>query len=313
MRSAVMVFPSKMRAFPSSYLANALTVDVEDYYHVSAFEDRVCRSNWDKLESRVEASTEKLLRIFGEAGVQGTFFILGWVADRYPHLIRRIVQEGHELASHGYWHQLVYDLTPEAFAADIVASKDAIANASGIEVSAYRAPSFSITLRSLWALEILVEHGFQIDSSIFPISGHDRYGIPGARKDIHDLPTTQGSICEFPPSVWTCGRFSIPIGGGYFRLFPLSLTQQAIRAVRRTGRPAIFYTHPWEIDPDQPTCLGINWKTRSRHYVGLKRTESRLRKMLALLPFDTMSKVLRGYQAAILRKNLHPESVQVTA
>lgn len=274
------------------HVSNALTVDVEDYFQVTAFSDRVCRSTWDKFECRVEANTEKLLRIFDEAGVRGTFFILGWIAERYPALVRRIAYHGHELASHGYWHQLVYELTPEAFATDIDASKEAIADASGIVVTAYRAPSFSITKRSLWALEILTKHGFQVDSSIFPISGHDRYGYPEAPKEIHPIETFNGTLHEFPPTAWSRGRVHVPIGGGYFRLFPLELSCRAIEGVRRAGRPAMFYTHPWEFDPGQPRFPGVKWKTRSRHYVGLKRTETRLRKMLARYKFGTMSQVL---------------------
>lgn len=271
---------------------NALTVDVEDYFQVSAFADRVSRKDWDKYESRIESNTEKLLTLFDQSNVRATFFILGWVAERYPQLIKRIATSGHELASHGYWHQLVYDLTPEEFARDICDSKDAIANASGIEVTAYRAPSFSIVEQSLWALDILAEHDFRIDSSIFPIGGHDRYGLVDAKKEIHDIETKHGTIREFPPSAWSRGRIHIPIGGGYFRLFPLKLTLKAIQAVRAAGRPAMFYTHPWEFDPDQPRMPGLKRGTRFRHYVGLKKTESRLTQMLRECQFGTMSDVL---------------------
>lgn len=268
---------------------NALTVDVEDYFQVSGFADRISRRDWDKYECRIEANTDKLLSIFDERRVRGTFFILGWVADRYPNLVRRIARAGHELASHGYWHQLVYDLTPDEFAKDIERSKAAIADASGITVTAYRAPSFSITEKSMWALEVLAEHNFLIDSSIFPISGHDRYGCPEAVKEIHDIETSAGMICEFPPSAWSRGRAHVPIGGGYFRLFPLKLTCKAIDAVRRQGRPAMFYTHPWEFDPDQPRIRGVSWKNRSRHYVGLQRCAMKLHRMLNEFRFDCMS------------------------
>lgn len=271
---------------------NALTVDVEDYFHVSAFTDRICRSQWDQLESRVELSTDRLLSIFDRHDVRGTFFILGWVADRYPELVRRIADGGHEVASHGYWHQLVYDLTPEEFADDIEKSKEAIADASGIVVTAYRAPSFSITDQSRWALQVLAEHGMEVDSSVFPIGGHDRYGCPDAPKEVHAIETASGTIQEFPPSAWSHGRFHVPIGGGYFRLFPLSLTLRAIRAVRTQGRPAMFYTHPWEFDADQPRVDRLESKTRFRHYVGLKRTANRLCKLLERQPFDTLSRVL---------------------
>ena len=195
-----------------------MSVDVEDYFQVSAFADRVCRKDWDKYECRVEANTDRLLSIFASAEVQGTFFILGWIAERYPALVKRIATAGHEIASHGYWHQLVYDLSPDEFAADITASCEAIHNACGVEVTAYRAPSFSIVPRSRWALDILAEKGFTIDSSIFPIAGHDRYGDPDAPKSIHVIETAHGSITEFPPTAGNIGRLPLPIGGGYFPL-----------------------------------------------------------------------------------------------
>ncbi|WP_182870587.1 XrtA system polysaccharide deacetylase [Stieleria mannarensis] len=273
-------------------MLNALTVDVEDYFQVSAFADRVTRKDWDKYECRVEANTDKLLAIFDQYNVRGTFFVLGWVAERYPALVKRIAHAGHELASHGYWHQLVYDLTPATFAKDIADSKDAIADACGIEVTAYRAPSFSIVEESLWALDILAENDIRIDSSIFPIGGHDRYGLADAPKEIHDIETPHGTIREFPPSAWSRGRIHVPIGGGYFRLFPLPLTLKAIQKVREHGRPAMFYTHPWEFDPDQPKLSGLKPSTRFRHYVGLKRTESRLTKMLTECDFGTVSDAL---------------------
>lgn len=249
------------------------------------------------MESRVEKNTDKLLSLFDRHSVRGTFFVLGWVATRYPALVRRISAAGHELASHGYWHQLVYDLTPEEFADDIASSIEAIADASGIVVTAYRAPSFSITERSLWALEILAEHDIRVDSSIFPIGGHDRYGLATAEKEIHDIPTSAGVIREFPPTAWSNGRVHVPVGGGYFRLFPLKLTFKAIDAIHRERRPVMFYTHPWEFDPEQPKIRGAGWKNRSRHYVGLRRTESRLSKMLDRYSFSTMS-------SAMSRENL---------
>ena len=179
-------------------IPNALTVDVEDYFQVSAFADRVCRKDWDKYECRVEGNTDRLLSIFDEAQVQATFFILGWVAERNPGLVRRIAASGHEVASHGYWHQLVYDLTPEEFAKDISDSRDAIHNACGIEVDTYRAPSFSIVPQSRWALQILTEQGYAYDSSIFPIAGHDRYGDPTAPKSVHVIETPAGKDYRIP-------------------------------------------------------------------------------------------------------------------
>ncbi len=273
-------------------LDGAFTVDVEDYFQVSAFEKRVSRANWDKYESRVGANTDHLLRILDKHQVRGTFFILGWIAERFPEVVKRIHAQGHELASHGYWHQLVYSLTPEEFAQDLVQSKEAIANATGVEVTAYRAPSFSIVERSLWALDVLIEQGFTIDSSIFPISGHDRYGIPGARRDIHTLEREAGSIREFPPSAWYWKKLNIPVGGGYFRILPFSLTLSVMRRIQKTRHPFMFYTHPWEFDPGQPRVAGIGRKSRFRHYYGLGRTTSRLETLLKRFAFGTVYEVL---------------------
>ena len=275
-------------------LINALTVDVEDYFQVSAFADRISRKDWDKLDCRVVANTDKLLSIFENHEVQGTFFILGWVAERYPALVRRIHSAGHEIASHGYWHQLVYDLTPEEFAKDLQDSREAIANACGVEAIAYRAPSFSITEKSLWAIDILAENGFKTDSSIFPISGHDRYGVPDAKKEIHTLETRYGAIKEFPPTAWQFGRLPLPVGGGYFRLFPLRLTSHAISKINAEGRPAMFYTHPWEFDPEQPRVPGLPKSTRFRHYVGLSKTVKRLKKMLDQSKFGTVTESINA-------------------
>lgn len=289
-----------------------MTIDVEDYFQVSGFAERICRRTWDRYECRVETNTNRLLSLLEDVHVRGTFFVLGWVADRYPELIRRIARAGHELASHGYWHQLVYELTPEEFAADIVRSRDAIATASGIQVDAYRAPSFSIVQRSLWALDLLAEHGFKTDSSIFPISGHDRYGVPDANKEIHDIETPHGPICEFPPSAWSRPPLHLPIGGGYFRLFPLRLTTAAINGVRRQGRPAMFYIHPWELDIAQPRINGISRKTRFRHYVGLQHTEKRLRRFCQSHSFDTMSAVIQSVKNQRLANDSASSSKAIT-
>lgn len=286
-------------------LPNILTVDVEDYFQVSAFERRVDRAAWDDIPSRVEASTETILEIFADAGARGTFFVLGWVADRFPQLVRRIADAGHELASHSYWHRLVYDLTPEAFRDDLRASRDAIGEAAGVTVTAYRAPSFSLTNRSLWALDVLIEEGFTVDSSIFPMC-HDRYGVAGARGDIHVRECDAGSIVEVPPSVWRRRQGAVPVGGGYFRLFPLGLTRRAIRGIHADGSPAMIYTHPWEFDPEQPRMKGIRPPTRFRHYVGLKRTAMRMRKLLREFPFAPMGEVLERY--AFMPENVEPKT-----
>jgi polysaccharide deacetylase family protein (PEP-CTERM system associated) len=277
-------------------LPNALTVDVEDYFQVSAFEHRIRRSNWDAMPCRVEENTDRLLALFDSVRVHATFFILGWVAERYPTLVNRIASAGHELASHGYWHRLVYDTTPGEFREDVRRSRDVIEQASGSRVTAYRAPSFSINKRSLWALDVLADLGFTIDSSIFPIR-HDRYGMPDARPEPHEIETDSGVITEFPPSVWNVGRYNLPIaGGGYFRLYPLGVTLRGIRSVAANGLPFMFYLHPWEIDADQPRVTGIGWKSWFRHYVGLRGTEAKLRRLMRSVRFDTMAATLAAYK-----------------
>lgn len=268
-----------------------LSVDVEDYFQVSAFEHRIQRDQWDSMSCRVEANTDRLLTIFSDADVHGTFFVLGWVANKFPKLIQRIADAGHELASHGYWHKLVYNLKPEEFRQDLRDSRDAIGSATGASVTAYRAPSFSITQKSLWALDILVEEGFLIDSSIFPVR-HDRYGMPDAIPEIHKRSTKSGDIIEIPPSFWQSPIAKIPIGGGYFRLLPQRVTTRAIKGVRDAGRPAMFYLHPWEIDPEQPRVTKVGLKSRFRHYVGLNKTEQKLERLLRSHKFASINTTL---------------------
>ena len=227
-----------------------MTIDVEDYFHVSVFEKTVDRSRWDSLESRVRANTARLLDLFDEHGVRGTFFVLGWVAERYPELVRTIAERGHELASHGYAHRLVYDQTPEAFREDIRRAKDLIESAAAQPVRGYRAPSFSVTARSMWALDVLLEEGYTYDASIFPIR-HDRYGIPDAPRWPHTIERGRGRIFEVPGSTVRIGSTNLPVaGGGYFRILPYAWTRWGIARVNAAERqPAIFYLHPWEIDP----------------------------------------------------------------
>jgi polysaccharide deacetylase family protein (PEP-CTERM system associated) len=269
-------------------ICHALTVDVEDYFQVSAFEQRVSRKNWDQYESRVEANTDRMLSLFDDCDVQGTFFVLGWVAERFPKLICRISNAGHEIGSHGYWHQLIYNLTAEQFATDIKDAQEAIVNACGVKPISYRAPSFSITKKSLWAMDILIEQGFIIDSSIFPIAGHDRYGVPDARKEIHECSSRNGKLLEFPPSLAKVAGVTVPIGGGYFRLFPTLMTTAAINKIQSDGRPAMFYIHPWEIDPAQPKINSIGVKNRLRHFINLKQTERKLNRLLRSHRFGPM-------------------------
>lgn len=269
-------------------VVNALTIDVEDYYHVSGFEHCVRRSEWDNYESRVVASTHKVLRVLERAEVRATFFILGWVARRYPELVRAIQDGGHEVGCHSYWHRLIYQMTPDEFRADLCRARDVLQAITCRPVTTFRAPSFSITQRSLWALDILVEEGFLLDSSIYP-THHDRYGIPGTPLGPHRLHCAEGTLREFPPPVWNVCGYPLPIGGGgYFRLYPYELTRLGLARINAEGRPASVYLHPWELDPDQPR-LAAGWARGFRHYVNLHRTEERLVRLLGDFSFTTIS------------------------
>lgn len=277
-------------------ILNALTIDVEDYYQVSAFEKLCPRNQWDQMPSRVEASTRRLLTLFEECQVQATFFILGWTARKFPHLVREIHAAGHELGCHSFWHRLVYRQTPRQFRSDLRQARLAIEDAAGQPVFAYRAPSFSITRRSWWALEILAEEGFKVDSSIFPIR-HDRYGVPEASPVPHPIATPAGTIWEFPLATVGRGRWRLPVsGGGYFRLYPLAVTQAALRWINRKKTPFVFYLHPWEIDPEQPVVAGASRRALWRHRVGLHRTLPRLKSLLASFRFGTLTQAMQPFR-----------------
>ncbi len=271
-----------------------LTVDVEDYFHVSAFAGVVARDAWNGFDSRVERNTDRLLGVFADADVRATFFVLGWVAERHPDLLKRIAAAGHEVASHSYSHRLVYHMTPDEFRFDIRRAKGVIEAATGVPVRGFRAPSFSITARSTWALDVLFQEGYQYDASIFPIH-HDRYGIPNARRDPHVIrratvsvvrdPTVSVAdkcLLEIPASTIRFAGMNFPIGGGgYFRILPYAWTAFGIRRLnQREGKPAMVYLHPWEIDPEQPR-LKAPLLSRFRHYRHLAQTEARLRRLLA--------------------------------
>lgn len=277
-------------------IVNAMTVDVEDYFQVSAFAHLVPYDQWPTLESRVCRNTERLLGILEEGGVRATCFVLGWVAERFPRLVQRIHDGGHELASHGYAHGLVYDGTPDAFRADICRAREVIQQAAGVRVRGYRAPSFSIVNRSLWALDVLIDEGYQFDSSIYPVH-HDRYGIPAWPRHIHRVQRSGGELWELPGSTVRRAGTNFPIGGGgYFRLLPYRLTSGGIRSVNTVeAKPAIFYLHPWEIDPDQPR-INAPLLSRVRHYFNLGQTEHRLRQLLSEFQFGTISDVINNHR-----------------
>jgi len=273
-------------------MVNAMTVDVEDYFQVSAFDNVVSRDAWAGMESRVVANTGRLLDLFDEFDVRSTFFVLGWVAERHPALVRAIVARGHELASHGYAHRLVYSQTPAEFREDVRRAKGLLEDAGGVAVHGYRAPSFSVTSRSLWALDVLLEEEYRYDASIFPIR-HDRYGIPDAPRWPHAIERPAGRVYEVPGSTVRLGGTNLPVaGGGYFRILPYAWTRFGISRVNRTERqPVVFYLHPWEIDADQPR-LSAGALSRFRHYRNLHKTESRLRRLMRDFTFAPVASVL---------------------
>lgn len=268
-----------------------MSVDVEDYFQVSAFAPYIARKDWDNFPCRVERNTKHILDLFGEYGIRATFFTLGWVAERYPDLIRCIVDGGHELACHGYDHVRVNHQSPSEFRVDVEKSRFLLEQAGGVAVKGYRAASYSIGAGNLWALEVLAELGFAYSSSIYPIK-HDLYGMPEAPRFAF-RPKNAPELLEIPVTTVAFGEHKFPAGGGgYFRLFPYVLSKWAINRVNRhDGESAVFYFHPWEVDPDQPRQAGVNLKTRFRHYLNLARMESRLRCLLSDFRWDTMERV----------------------
>ena len=274
-------------------ICNAMTVDVEDYFHVGAFSGVIDPTTWDHFPSRVERNTYRILDLFDEQDVRITFFVLGWVAERFPKLVRVLAERGHEIACHGYSHQLVYGQTPTVFREETVRAKACLEDQVQRPVLGYRAASYSITKPSLWAIDILAELGFSYDSSIFPIR-HDRYGIPHSPQWPYRLTTSAGcSIIEFPPSTVTIFGQRLPVaGGGYFRLYPYRITHAGLAQINRVeGRPFIFYLHPWEIDPDQPR-IRAGMLSSFRHYTNLNRCEIRLRRLLQDFDFAPVASVL---------------------
>ena len=260
---------------------NALSVDVEDWFHVGAFERTISRSSWDGLTHRVERNTDAVLALFAEAGVSATFFTLGWVAERYPALMRRIAEAGHEVASHGYDHARVFTMSPEAFRTDLRRSRALLEDASGQRVIGYRAPSFSIDHRTPWAHAILAEEGYRYSSSVAPIR-HDHYGWPESPRFAW-RPVAGSDLLELPVTTAKFGGRRLAAGGGgFFRLLPYGFSRWAIRQVNgREKQPAIIYFHPWEIDPDQPRVAGAPLRSRLRHYSNLSVMANKLRRLTA--------------------------------
>ncbi|NOQ63319.1 MAG: DUF3473 domain-containing protein [Methyloprofundus sp.] len=272
-------------------MKNAMTVDVEDYFQVSAFEPYIDKAQWDELEHRVEKNTLHILDIFAEYNIKATFFTLGWVAERYPELVKRIVREGHELASHGYEHLRVTTQTPEQFRADIRKAKKILEDISGIEVIGYRAPSYSIGRDNLWALDILEEEGYRYSSSIYPVK-HDLYGMPEAPRFVYQ-PIKGSDFKEIPITTLHIANKNYPCGGGgFFRLYPYLVSRWAFNKINQQEQQSgIFYFHPWEIDPEQPKQKNLSFKARFRHYLNLNRMENRIKALLNDFQWDTMQAI----------------------
>lgn len=272
----------------------AMTIDVEDYFQVEAFASIIDRSEWERLEPRVEANTQRLLDILDEAGARATFFTLGWIARRHPGLIRRIVADGHELASHGLDHRRVDRNSAAAFRADTRGSKQMLEDIAGVAISGYRAPTFSIGRTTPWAHQILAEEGYRYSSSVYPVR-HDLYGSPEAPR--HAFSPVPGLV-EIPLTAVRLLCRNIPAsGGGYFRLFPYRLSDWLLRRARQQGALPVFYLHPWEIDPGQPRPPRAPWRSRARHYLNLERTEARLRRLLAGFAWTRLDRLVLGAEA----------------
>jgi polysaccharide deacetylase family protein (PEP-CTERM system associated) len=274
-------------------IGHVLSVDVEDYFQVEAFAEVIARRDWDQCSTRVVANTERILDLLQQHDTRATFFFLGWVADRFPALVRKVTAAGHEVACHSYWHRQVCGMTPAQFRADTRQAKDAIEQAAGAPVVGYRAPTWSITKQCLWALDILAELGFCYDSSIFPIH-HDLYGIPGGQRFAYVHRCGNGlDLAEIPPTTIRMFGTNFPAaGGGYLRICPLSYTQWAFRQAERDGQSVIVYFHPWEIDAAQPR-VRAKLRSRFRHYTNLHKTEARLLQLLRTYHFQPMAELLR--------------------
>lgn len=279
-------------AAKTNSVVNAITIDVEDYFQVSAFEPYISRSAWEEQPKRVEQNIDRILEILEDAGAHATFFTLGWIAKRHPHMVQRIVAQGHELASHGYAHERASALQRDSFVADIALAKVVLEDVAGIKVQGYRAPSFSIGKGNLWAYDCLAEAGYRYSSSVYPIR-HDHYGSPNAPRFTHSV---NAQMLEVPITTARLFRQNWPAGGGgYFRLMPYAVSRWLIQRVNvEEGQSAVFYFHPWEIDPEQPHVNGVDATTRFRHYVNLHRTVGRLRSLLRDFRWDRVDRVVFG-------------------
>lgn len=287
---------------------HCLTFDIEEHFQVAAFDSPARRRQWQSLESRVERNTETILECLEAHHVKATMFVLGWVAERCPQLIRRMAEAGHEIASHGYGHDLITVLTRDQFREDVKRAKAVLEDATGMPVIGYRAPTFTITQETLWALPILLEEGYAYDSSIFPVY-HDQYGIPGANPSPHLLSTHSGALWEVPPSTCKIGWMRIPVaGGGYFRFFPFWLLVRLMRKVEREGESLVFYLHPWEFDQDQPRMTGP-LRSRLRHYCNLSKTEERFRRLMQEFSFAPIRESLPMIGRLYCRPDHDPSGV----
>lgn len=276
-------------------ITNALSIDVEDYFQVSALAPYIARDDWERIPCRVEANTDRILAMCKRQGVKATFFVLGWIAERYPNVVRRIVEQGHELASHGYGHLRASDQTPQEFLADVTRAKRLLEDLSGQVVQGYRAPSFSIGQKNLWALDSLQEAGYRYSTSIYPVV-HDHYGMPDAPRFAFEA---RPGLLEIPPTtVHWAGRNWPASGGGWFRLLPYGMSRMLLNRVHSADQQsAMFYFHPWEIDPEQPTVPNVSLKTRFRHYVNLEHMAGKIERLMADFAWDRVDKVFLKAQA----------------
>lgn len=276
---------------------HCLSFDIEEHFQVSAFASPMRRRHWEHFESRVENNTLLISDLLSTRNMRATFFVLGWVAERHPNLVRKLASAGHEIASHGYEHELITAQTPKSFREDVRKAKRILEDITGQPVLGYRAPSFTITTETQWALPILAEEGYRYDSSIFPVA-HDRYGMPGASPWLHELVMPSGKLYELPPSTIGMGRVRIPVaGGGYFRLFPYRVMHTLLKRIEAGGHPLVMYFHPWELDPHQPPMNGP-WFSRFRHYNNLTKTQERLAQLLIDFSFAPIRDVISPVRLA---------------